>query len=299
MKQVITLIILIFLLNPIFGQKHLEVPKTKIIQGFMEELPQRLQELKLKDLRTAKDSLNIRIWQSHKVFTINRNNGSTFSDYNIYTYRLDADYTINSDSEPFVKSFIFAENISQPILDSFIDAKIMDLKNEDGFGIDGSYVFVEIATKSNYKVVGYWSPYTERIENCKIVVHILEILNNSIDSEKLKNIFLNSLPPGHYGWGMTTIYIHIDKFLDKDIAKTDFYSQVERIFRTVYHITDKTNHWDFPIIILDNKETFISDLNKYKVNQISSIKLLKPGIESVALWGTSGINGVLYIKTKK
>lgn len=286
MKQILTILILMLLFNPLFGQKHLDVPKTQAIGSFIEKLPQNLEKLELKDLRTSKDSLNIRIWQTHEVFTLNRDYDSTLSDYKIYT----------ANKELVFKSFNFAENISQNILDSLLDAKIMTLKNENYRGIDGSLVFIEISTKSNYKVISYWSPNLERSNDCKTVVQILDMLDNSIDSKKLKNNFLNSLPSGNYRWGITSI--RIDRFLNKDITKSNFYSQAEEKIRMELHITDKTNHWDYPLILIDNKPANISDLNKYKNKQVSNFEVIKTDNDLIAIYGTSGSNGVIIIETK-
>jgi len=63
-------------------------------------------------------------------------------------------------------------------------------------------------------------------------------------------------------------------------------------------ITDKTNHWNYPIILVDKKPAKISDLNKYDDNQISKFEIIKPDNELIVLYGTSGRNGVVIIETK-
>ncbi len=286
MKQILTLIILIFLLNPIYGQKNLDIPKNNVIESFMKSLPKNIEKLKLQDLRTSEDSLNIRIWQTHMVFTINQNSNSTFSDYKIFT----------TNNELVFKSFNFTENISQKIMDSLSVETIMNLKDENYRGIDGSFVFLEISTGSKYKIVSYWSPSSERSNDCETVVEILGMINSTIDSKKLSNDFLNSLSSGSYRWGMTSI--RIDRFLDKDVDKTDFYRRAEKKMEKELSITDKTNHWDYPLILVNNMPAMISDLNKYNDKEIAKFEVLKPDNNLIALYGTNGSNGVVLIETK-
>ena len=286
MKQILTILILILLFNPTFGQKHLDVPKTQVIESFIETLPKNLEKLELKDLRISKDSLNIRIWQTHEVFTINRADESTLSNYKIHT----------TNKELVFKSFNLEDSISQNILDSLLDASIMTLKNENYRGIDGSFVFIEISTKNNYKVVSYWSPNPERSNDCKTVVQVIDMLDKAIDSKKLKKDFLNSLPSGSYRWGMTSI--RIDRFLDKGIAKTDFYNKAEKKIKHELSISDKTNHWDYPLILVNNKPAKISDLNQYNDKEIAKFEILKPDNNLIALYGTNGSNGVVLIELK-
>ncbi|MCR1026087.1 hypothetical protein NQT66_14790 [Cellulophaga baltica] len=286
MKQILTLIILIFLLNPTYGQKNLDIPENKVIESFMKSLPKKIEKLKLQDLRTSEDSLNIRIWQTHNVFTINQNSDSTFSDYKIFT----------TNKELVFKSFNFKENISQKIMDSLSVETIMNLKDENYRGIDGSFIFLEISTGSIYKVVSYWSPSSERSNDCEAVVEILSVINTTIDSKKLSNDFLNSLPSGSYRWGMTSV--RIDRFLDKAVAKTDFYSRAEKKIEKELSITDKTNHWDYPLILVNNKPAMLSDLNKYNDKEIAKFEVLKPDNNLIVLYGTNGSNGVVLIETK-
>jgi hypothetical protein len=286
MKQILTLIILIFLLNPTYGQKNLDIPENKVIESFMKSLPKKIEKLKLQDLRTSEDSLNIRIWQTHNVFTINQNSDSTFSDYKIFTTNKELEF----------KSFNFTENISQKIMDSLSVETIMNLKDENYRGIDGSFIFLEISTGSMYKVVSYWSPSSERSNDCEAVVEILSVINNTIDSKKLSNDFLNSLPSGSYRWGMTSV--RIDRFLDKAVAKTDFYSRAEKKIEKELSITDKTNHWNYPLILVNNKPAMLSDLNKYNDKEIAKFEVLKPDNNLIALYGTNGSNGVVLIETK-
>ena len=71
-------------MNPSFGQKKIEIPESNVIHFFIEKLPENLNVFKLKDLQASTDSINIRIWQTHEIFTLNYND-SVSSDYKIHT----------------------------------------------------------------------------------------------------------------------------------------------------------------------------------------------------------------------
>jgi len=286
MKQTLIIILLILVFNPIFGQKHFDIPETKVVDSFIETLSKNLKDFDLQDLRVSEDSLSIRIWQTHEVFTINQNNASTISDYKFYT----------TNKELVFKSFQLSESISRNIMDSLLVAGIWNLKDENYRGIDGSFVFIEISTASKYKVVSYWSPNSKRSNDCKTVVQILEMIDNTIDSKKLRNEFLNSLSPGSYRWGMTSI--RIDKFLDRDVDKTDFYKKAEDKIKQELSISEKTSHWDYPLILVNNTPAKISDLNQYNDKEIAKFEILKSDNNLTALYGTNGSNGVVLIELK-
>ena len=89
-----------------------------------------------------------------------------------------------------------------------------------------------------------------------------------------------------------------DRFLNSGVAKTDFYKKAEDKIKQELKITDKTNKWDYPLILVDNEYSKISDLNKYKDKQISKFEVLKPDNNMIAIYGTNGSNGVVIIETK-
>ena len=281
------LMFLILGLNPVFGQKHFDIPETEVVGIFLEKLSKNLKDLDLQDLRTSEDSLSIRIWQEHEVFTINKNNSSTNSDCKFYTTKKEVVY----------KSFKFSESISRNIMDSLLAAGIWSLKDEYYRGVDGNFIYIEISTKRKYKVVSYWSPDSERSDDCKTVVQILEMIESTTYSQKLRNEFLNSLTPGIYRWGMTSI--RIDRFLSRDVVKTDFYQMAQDRIKQELKITSETNHWDYPLILIDNEYATISDLNKYDDKQVSKFEVLKSDNSTRAIYGTNGINGVVIIETKE
>ncbi|MCU4176237.1 hypothetical protein [Carboxylicivirga sp. N1Y90] len=285
MKQYIILLFIVLFLNPLNGQKKIDLPENKLVHSFVERLPKNLRTLSLKDLRSSSDSINIRIWQTHTVFTLSYNE-TVSSEYKIHT----------SNDNPIVSNTSLPKNIAQSLLDSLLECGLMDLHDDKYGGIDGSYVFFELATRDTYKVLSFWSPHAERSADCKVVVSILDIVSRTVDSKKLHAEFFNALPSGGYRWGMTSI--HIDQFLDKDAVVSDFYLQVEKKVKAELNITEKTNHWEFPLIYINNKPAMIADINNIINQEVSSIEVIKPDDELIVLYGTRGSNGVVKIETR-
>lgn len=285
MRQYLIILIALSFFTPSFGQKKTETPESDVVRLFIEKLPENLDVFNLKDLRTSSDSLNIRIWQTHEIFTVSYND-SCSSNYTIHT----------TNDKPVFSTAHFSENISRNVLDYFLATRIMELHDDNYRGIDGSFVFIEISTNRLYKVVSFWSPKAERSDDCKTVVEILDKLNKTIHSKDLRNEFLNSLKPGGYRWETTSI--HVDKFLDTGIVQTDFYSAAETRIKTELNITKKTNHWEYPLVVINNRPAKIADLNKYSEKDVEKLEILKPDNQQTALYGTNGSNGVIILKTK-
>jgi len=285
MKPILQLLLLITLLNPAFGQKHQDIPQTKIVEEFIEILPQKMEELGLKDLRTSEDSLVIRIWQPHEVFTLNYSNPVS-SNYKIYT----------TSSELVCSSFSVPDSVLLLLVNSLPVDSIMRLQNDEFRGVDGSYVFMEIVTEQHYKIVSYWSPNLTRSKDCKLVAHTIDMIDNAIDSKYIKNTFLNDLPSGDYRWGMTNV--RIDRFLGENIAKSDFYCVAESEIKKKLCITEETNHWEYPLILVNNSPVKLTDLNQYKKNDVARFEVYIPDDKLKALYGTKSMNGVVVVETK-
>lgn len=288
MKQYLIIILTFFFLNASFGQKKIALPENNTVYSFIEKLPENLVKYNLKDLQVSTDSLNIRIWQTHKIFTLS-NSDSISSNYKIHT--------TNTNNKSIISTSYFSENISQNILDSLLDYRIMEIQDEKYRGIDGSFVYFEISTKDEYKVVSFWSPKANRGEDCIAVVEILNPLNTSINSKGLESAFINSLEPGGYRWGMTSF--RIDRFLSKDSIKTDFYIKSEARIKKELNITEKTNNRDYPLIRINNKPAKIADLNKYSEEDIKSFEIITSNNpNATAIYGANGRKGVVILITK-
>lgn len=125
---------------------------------------------------------------------------------------------------------------------------------------------------------------------------MLNIIDEKLNTNKLINEFLNSLNPGEYRWGM--IRIRIDKFLGDEVSKTDFYIEIEERIKQELNITENSNHWEYPLVIINDKIARISDLNRYSLKEIKSIDILKSNNSITSIYGSGGGNGVILLKTK-
>jgi len=293
MKQYIAILFIILYFNPSFGQKEIEANKNTVVQRFIQGLPEKLIKFNLKDLQNSKDSIDIRIWQTHTIFTLNYDK-SLSSNYKIHTNNNNNN---NNNNKPIISTTSISESLTRNILDSILDSKLMEIKDDSYRGIDGSFTFIEISTKNKYKIVSFWSPMNKRNNDCKTVEGNLSMISKTINSEKLINEFKNSLEPGGYRWGMTSI--PIDKFLDTDSVKTDFYIMAEEKIKTTLNITNKTNRWEYPLTLINNKPAKIADLNQYSMKDIETFELVNPNNPATtAIYGSRGKNGLIKIETK-
>ncbi|MCF6352451.1 MAG: hypothetical protein L3J06_05540 [Cyclobacteriaceae bacterium] len=285
MKHNLLLVFLFLLFNIFYGQKIIEIPKNDIVENFVNQLPKNLIKYGLDDLRNSSDSLGIRIWRKSDIFTLSSGDSLSFN-YKIHI----------GNNKPLVTSTDYSENISRNILDSLISYRIMELQDETYRGIDGSFVFFEISTKDKYRIFSYWSPQLSRSEDCKSVVQILNTLYRALNTKKIRDEFLNSLEPGGYRWGMSSI--RVDRFLSEEITKTDFYLIAENKIRKELNITYGTSHLEYPLVIINGKLARIASLNQYLEKDIVSFNVLKPDNPAVVIYGTAGSNGVVRLETK-
>ena len=287
MKYNLLLAFLFSLINISYGQKIIEIPKNDIVENFVNQLPENLTKYGLDDLRNSSGSLDIRIWRTSDIFTLSSGDS------------LSCNYKIHIENDkPLVTSSDFSENTSWNILDSLISYRIMELQDEPYRGIDGSFVFFEISTTDKYRIFSYWSPQLlSRSEDCKSVVQILNTLDRALNTKKIRDEFLNSLEPGEYRWGMSNI--RVDRLLNEEIAKTDFYLIAENRIKKELNIAYGTSHLEYPLVIINGKPASIASLNQYSEKDIVSFNVLKPGNPAIVIYGTNGSNGVVKLETKE
>lgn len=281
--KIISLLTVFYLCFSLAAQKKEIIPQNKMVDYFMENLPDDLTKHGLSDLRTIDNAFSIRIWERHQITTLCSGTADE-SSLKIYVYK-----------DPLIEStFVIEPSQSQLLLDSIIAQDPLKLEDDSSRGIDGSFTFIELSTNELYKVVSYWSPRAERSLDCKKVLDILNIIGNNVNLKDFYSQFYQSLPPGNYGWGMS--FLHIDKLLDAEIKKTDFYTEMEQKLKKEFDLTDNRR---FPLIIINGKPAQISDLNLYTKADITKTVLHIPNVSNVThLYGTSGTNGVIEITTK-
>jgi len=285
MKHLLTLLLFISAFGITNGQKYFEIPKNEVVENFVKNLPENLNKYKLDDLRNSTDSIAIRIWKRNEISTLKANKLAN------YYYKI---FINNGKLE--TKEKAYSGELSLAYLDSLNSFNIWKLQDDNFRGIDGSFVFFEISTKTNYKICSFWSPESKRNANCKSAVQILSLTNKLSNANIFRSEFLENLEPGTYTWGMTTI--SIDSFLNKQTKKTDFYSSAKQRIEKELNITEGTSHQNYPRIIINDKLARIADLNKYSEKDILNFEILKPNSSTFAIYGTSANFGVVKLKTK-
>ncbi|WP_028375247.1 hypothetical protein [Leeuwenhoekiella sp. MAR_2009_132] len=278
-------ILVLLFCNLVFSQKKIEQSENQITVNYEKQLSDKLIRFDLKDLRKTTDSFNIRIWRNHQVYTLNYADTAS-SSYKIVTQGNDA----------AIGTTIFSSDLSKEIYDKILEKDLNQITGDSYRGIDGSFVYVELATPTTYRMVSYWSPYYRNCEKCYTLNTLLEMINKTIDAKKLRNEYLNSLKPGAYGWGMSGI--QIDRFLGSEIKKTDFYTNAEEEIRKEFSITEATNHWEYPGVVINGKPAKIKDLNLYTNAEVEKFQLLKKEDALNVLYGTLGTHGLIFLKTK-
>ncbi|WP_137091299.1 hypothetical protein [Mangrovivirga cuniculi] len=286
MRIITTIVFLLSFSNTLFCQKQFNIPDIPRIHNFIERLPRLIKTHNLEEIRASEDSLNIRIWQSNSVMTVSVDE-ETVSEYQVFT----------TGSDPEIKDTTFSTATSKRILKSILQNKVMTVKDDPSSGIDGAMVYIEISTPESYKIVSMWSPCDEKDQNKKRVVKILRDINEEIDTKKIIDDFQVSLDPGGYSWGMTSF--SIDRFLDDEQEKTDFYKRAEAKIKNELNINEQTDPRHFPLVVINGiPRTGIADLNKYTDSEVESIKVLSGSDgKGTELYGRRGENGVVLIKT--
>lgn len=284
MKYIIALFILFTSIDS-FAQKKMEIPESAVVSQFLKTLPEKLDGLELEDLRKSNDYLAIRIWQRHTVFTSTQDEKFTAN----YTYYV-------NNEKPIAVTHHFSESDAQELINYFLAYDVMHLENDFYRGIDGSYVIVEIATQSTYKVVSYWSPHHGKSENAATVVAMIDKINNSFDHEAFRKTFLNSLPAGNYMWGMSSL--PIDRFIDDAEDKTEFYTSVAQKIKNEFKVTEQTDHWKYPGVLIDGKRAKIADLNSLTDAEVESVNFMQSDAATQALYGMFGKHGIINVRTK-
>ena len=278
-------VFVLFFCNSLISQKKIERSENPITVNFEKHLSDKLIRFDLKDLRKTTDSFNIRIWKNHEIYTLN------YADTASSSYKI---FTRGNDSA--IGTTIFSSELSKEVYDKILEKDLNQITGDSYRGIDGSLVYVELATPTTYRMVSYWSPYYRNCEGCYTLNSLLNTINETVDAKKLRNEYLNSLKPGGYGWGMSGI--QIDRFLDSAIKKTDFYTRAEEEVRKEFSITNATNHWKYPGVIINGKPAKIEDLNLYTNADVEKLQLLKKDDASNVLYGTLGTYGLILLKTK-
>lgn len=272
-----------------FCQKYIEIPDNGIDSVRFNNIKEGLSKFSFDDLTTSSDSLRIRIWMRHNIVELK------YGD-NISAQLTSWIYPYNSNGKPIIHSRTFDFKTSKILLDSLIFYNALDLEDEQFIGIDGTNYMFEISTPNKYRLYSYWSPTLTRSQNSKNAVILLNLIRDILYLNVIEYAFIESLEPGIYKWGMSTI--EVDNFISEQDNRSSLYEFIEDKMRKELAIDEHTCRTEFPLIMIDDKRCFLNDINKYEYSQIDDITFITRNDYALAVYGTRGENGVILIKTK-
>lgn len=197
--------------------------------------------------------------------------------------------------DPIIKKVEFESEISKQLFDSLLSYDIITIPDDNKWGIDGSYVTIEISTPKKYRAYTYWSPSSFQSEDRTKVVKINNLCFKILNTQQHHQEFIETLPPGNYSLSSGPI----DRFLPVGSKESSLYQEVKKRIHMKLGITANTSHTKFPIFIIDKVPCYIKGLNEYELSKIKEIKILTKKDNEYIFYGAMSENGIVLITTKK
>jgi len=201
-----------------------------------------------------------------------------------------------NDYKSIHKKYQFDSHQTKKMLDSIIKYDVFNLPDNEHSGLHGLNNVFEISTSTSYRFYSYWSPGSSSDLNEQKASQILKQIYTLLSISSLDSLFFNDLSPGNYAWGMSTV--HVDRFCDENKKVSTLYRYVEQRLRNEFGLNERTNSIDFPSIFINDKESYMCDLNDYEYSQIKEITIHAEGAKASALYGIKGKSGVISIELK-
>ena len=133
------------------------------------------------------------------------------------------------------------------------------------------------------------------IGNCKKGI---ETPTKSTDPVKTSYPQQESVKKTRLGLHPSSSKIRQDQLLPDSVFKSSLYIYVEKRMREELGINENTNNSEFPIIHIDDKISFLKDINELEYSQAKKITILSKDDTPTALYGASALYGIIIIETK-
>ncbi len=133
------------------------------------------------------------------------------------------------------------------------------------------------------------------IGNCKKGI---ENPTNNKDSVKTSYSLQESVKKTRLGLHPSSSKIRQDQLLPDSIIKSSLYIYIEKRMREELGINENTDDSEFPIIYIDDRISFLKDINELKYSQAKTITILSKDDSPTVLYGTSALHGIIRIETK-
>jgi hypothetical protein len=263
MKLLFTILITL-IVNVLYSQNDININDDKASLSFYENLEESLLEYSIDNIENSNGRI-VRIWKGQEVMTFGDSSSyvKRFSNLKtgmVYLYKQQLNLRLDTISISSLKS------------------------SEIKFYIDCFPAAVEISENNKYflKVV-------QCNENIRAVIN--EIYNKEIQLN-IEN-YIKTLPSGEYPNNMTTF--SINQPISDESKKSDFYKKLEvDLSKKEINIDNSTKQ---PLILVNSRKVYFEDVNKLNESKIKSIEILNH--EQGIIYGTSGENGVVLIKTNE
>lgn len=284
MNKTITIFLFLLCYLNTYGQKTIEISDDKRDQFFYKEMPGRIKTFGLEDLRNSTDSLRIRIWNTYSTVEIKQQNGVKACLTQWVRW-----------SDPIIKKVEFESEISKQLLDSLLAYDITTIPDDNKWGIDGSYVTIEISTPKKYRAYTYWSPSCFQSEDRTKVVKINNLCFKILNTKQHLQELIETLSPGGYGLSSRPI----DRFLPIGSIESSLYQEVKKRMQLKLGIDEHTSHTKFPYFIIDMKPSYMKGLNDYELSDVKKIKILTMKDKESLIYGMMAKKGIVVIETKE
>ncbi|MDE5418224.1 hypothetical protein L3049_09395 [Labilibaculum sp. DW002] len=284
MNKTITLFLFLLCYFNAYSQKTIEVSDNKLDQFFYDKMPEYITKFGLEDLRNSTDSLRLRIWSGKGTIEVTQQNGvkANLTQWTMW-------------QDPIINKVDFKSEISKQLLDTLLAYDITTLPADNTWGIDGSYIHIEVSTPEKYRTYTYWSPRLSEGGNRFKVAKIERLANSILNRNKHFNEFIETLPPGGYGLSSG----QIDCYLPEGSKESSLYQEVKKRMQLELGITENTSHTKFPQLIIDTIPCYMKGLNKYELSEIKDIKIITEKGKVSTFYGANAANGCVIITTKK
>jgi TonB-dependent SusC/RagA subfamily outer membrane receptor len=168
-----------------------------------------------------------------------------------------------------------------------LDLGLLDIRGNDAKVIDGfisSFDIKDIRGARSIRLpVGLLND-----ENSRRAGDIIGLLSSELGVIKNLHGFLNILPAGTYGMGISSVRVH--ELVAAGEKKSSLYLAHEESF--------KQGRILIPLFLVNGKIVEPVELNKYEMKDIEKQEVLKEGVQASALYGAAAANGVVLLRTK-
>ena len=137
---------------------------------------------------------------------------------------------------------------------------------------------------------------------------MMSYYNNSEVREILKQVFeenqisemrdqvIQKLPSGNYGYGQTG-GLRIDHLITAPSKQSVFYKKVLAEMHEKLNLDTNTRADHMPLVLINKEISNLESLNKLVIEEVEDYTIMAPAM-SMAIYGSSGKNGAIVIKTK-